>query len=112
MRFTAEDNDGEERGNQCQERLGRWYLFVWASSNVLGSIAGLFGRVLEHPFDSIKVRLQTSESFNGVFDCFGKTIKNEGSAGLYKVCLVQSSQSTLDTSCWIPSFSTVNIVFT
>lgn len=51
---------------------------------VVGSIAGLFGRLLEHPFDSIKVRLQTSTSFQGVWDCVGKTVRKEGVQGLYK----------------------------
>ena len=37
-------------------------------------------------FDTIKVRLQTSEKaqFRGPLDCFLQTVKNEGARGLYK----------------------------
>jgi len=40
-----------------------------------------------HPFDTIKVRMQsegTKGRFNGVFDCVKTTIKNEGIRGMYK----------------------------
>ena len=39
-----------------------------------------------HPFDTIKVRLQTSEKtqFKGPLDCLLQTVRNEGPAGLYK----------------------------
>ena len=37
-------------------------------------------------FDTIKVRLQTSEraQFKGPLDCLLQTLKNEGARGLYK----------------------------
>ena len=39
-----------------------------------------------HPFDTIKVRLQTTEisHFRGPVDCLMQTLRNEGFAGLYK----------------------------
>ncbi|ODQ66593.1 mitochondrial carrier [Nadsonia fulvescens var. elongata DSM 6958] len=55
-----------------------------------GFIAGIFSGVAKlavgHPFDTIKVRLQTAEAgrFNGAFDCVRKTISNEGFRALYK----------------------------
>ncbi|GME99283.1 unnamed protein product [Ambrosiozyma monospora] len=54
-----------------------------------GFIAGVFSGVAKnavgHPFDSVKVRLQTSEGrFKGPLDCTIKTLKNEGIKGLYK----------------------------
>ncbi|GMG43469.1 unnamed protein product [Ambrosiozyma monospora] len=54
-----------------------------------GFIAGVFSGVAKnavgHPFDSVKVRLQTSEGrFKGPLDCTLKTLKNEGIKGLYK----------------------------
>jgi solute carrier family 25 carnitine/acylcarnitine transporter 20/29 len=55
-----------------------------AQSLVVGSIAGLFGKLIEHPFDTIKVRLQTTTNFTGFLDCLSKTVKNEGVFGLYK----------------------------
>jgi len=39
-----------------------------------------------HPFDTIKVRLQTSDNaqFKGPLDCVLQTVRKEGLAGLYK----------------------------
>ncbi|KAI8865763.1 mitochondrial ornithine carrier protein, partial [Ramicandelaber brevisporus] len=46
------------------------------------------GKFIEYPFDTIKVRLQTSSpnsahSFNGPLDCLRQTIRSEGFFGLY-----------------------------
>lgn len=54
-----------------------------------GFIAGVFSGVMKnavgHPFDSVKVRLQTSSGrFTGPLDCTLKTLRNEGVQGLYK----------------------------
>ncbi|KAG0243655.1 mitochondrial carrier domain-containing protein [Mortierella sp. GBAus27b] len=52
-----------------------------------GSIAGVAGKIVEFPFDTIKVRLQTQPLdhpiFKGPLDCFRQTIRNEGFFGLY-----------------------------
>jgi len=39
-----------------------------------------------HPFDTIKVRLQTTQKsqFQGPLDCVLQTVRNEGVRGLYK----------------------------
>ena len=39
---------------------------------------------LRHPFDTIKVRLQTNAEFKGPLDCLMQTIRKEGVNGLYK----------------------------
>ncbi|OBT64361.1 hypothetical protein VE03_05731 [Pseudogymnoascus sp. 23342-1-I1] len=58
--------------------------------NYKGFIAGVFSGITKlavgHPFDTIKVRLQTSKSsqFNGPLQCLMQTIRKEGVAGLYK----------------------------
>jgi len=61
--------------------------------NVLcGSIAGISGVIVGHPFDTIKVRLQTQVTplagqlakYGGVIDCITKTIRHERVRGLYK----------------------------
>ncbi|EPS44854.1 hypothetical protein H072_1173 [Dactylellina haptotyla CBS 200.50] len=55
-----------------------------------GFIAGVFSGIAKlsvgHPFDTVKVRLQTSppSQFKGPLDCVLKTVKNEGIRGLYK----------------------------
>lgn len=47
-------------------------------------------KVLEHPFDLTKVRLQaqvldSKKRFEGPIDCLMKTWRNEGIRGLYRV---------------------------
>lgn len=51
-----------------------------------GSIAGIVGKTIEFPFDTVKVRLQTSApgAYAGTLDCLVQTIRNEGFRGLYK----------------------------
>jgi solute carrier family 25 (mitochondrial carnitine/acylcarnitine transporter), member 20/29 len=51
-----------------------------------GGASGIAKLAVGHPFDTIKVRLQTSakETFHGPLDCLSKTVKNEGILALYK----------------------------
>ncbi|KAG7853978.1 hypothetical protein KL939_005235 [Ogataea angusta] len=50
---------------------------------VVGSVSGAIGKLIEFPFDTVKVRLQYSKSlsnplFTSTLDCITKTYKNEG----------------------------------
>ncbi|KAI8319144.1 mitochondrial carrier [Martensiomyces pterosporus] len=52
-----------------------------------GTMGGWAQVVVGHPFDTIKVRMQTQPSppiYSGSMDCLRATIKGEGAAGLYK----------------------------
>ncbi|KAF5127556.1 Mitochondrial substrate carrier family protein L [Metarhizium anisopliae] len=55
-----------------------------------GFVAGVFSGIAKltvgHPFDTIKVRLQTTNKgrFSGPLQCVTQTVKNEGIRGLYK----------------------------
>jgi len=51
---------------------------------IAGSVAGAAGLVVGHPFDTIKVRLQTSQVYNGFSHCCRKIIVDEGARTLYK----------------------------
>jgi len=59
-------------------------------SNYKGFVAGVFSGIAKlsvgHPFDTIKVRMQTSQhaQFSGPLDCLLKTVRNEGFVGVYK----------------------------
>ena len=52
-----------------------------------GALGGVNITLVGHPFDTLKVRLQTQPQhpplYNGLIDCFKKTIKMEGVKGLY-----------------------------
>lgn len=56
----------------------------------VGFVAGVFSGITKnavgHPFDTIKVRLQTAPPgrFNGPMACVWQTLRNEGVAGFYK----------------------------
>ncbi|WWC59575.1 uncharacterized protein I303_102132 [Kwoniella dejecticola CBS 10117] len=54
-----------------------------------GSVAGMVAKVFEHPFDLVKVRLQSQPTdrpatFKGPWDCFTQTRQKEGLFGLYR----------------------------
>ncbi|KAI9784638.1 MAG: hypothetical protein M1839_001860 [Geoglossum umbratile] len=59
-------------------------------SNYKGFVAGVFSGIgklsVGHPFDTVKVRLQTTQKsqFRGPLDCLLQTIRKEGVPGLYK----------------------------
>ncbi|KAJ1723060.1 mitochondrial ornithine carrier protein [Coemansia erecta] len=56
------------------------------SDLAFGSLAGMAGKVVEYPFDTVKVRLQTSSAqvFTGTLDCLRQTWANEGFGGFYR----------------------------
>ncbi|MCJ1311369.1 hypothetical protein MMC25_005040 [Agyrium rufum] len=55
-----------------------------------GSIAGTVGKLIEYPFDTVKVRLQSQPVnrvpplYNGPLDCFRKSTQTGGISGLYR----------------------------
>lgn len=60
-----------------------------ASKDVLaGTCGGIVVTFVGHPFDTVKVRLQTQDSakpiYSGAIDCAKKTVQWEGLRGLYK----------------------------
>jgi len=55
---------------------------------VAGTCGGIVVTLIGHPFDTLKVRLQAQSIanpvYNGLVDCFKKTVSKEGLKGLYK----------------------------
>ena len=54
-----------------------------------GSIAGIAGKIIEYPFDTVKVRLQSQPHtpiplYAGPLDCFRKSIQRDGFVSLYR----------------------------
>lgn len=54
-----------------------------------GSIAGVVGKIIEYPFDTVKVRLQSQPNtpvlgYAGPLDCFQKSIRHDGFLSLYR----------------------------
>lgn len=54
--------------------------FAQLRSFVAGGVGGICAVITGHPFDLVKVRLQTTEKgvYNGAIDCVRKTIAREG----------------------------------
>ncbi|KAJ3408371.1 carnitine transporter [Chytridiales sp. JEL 0842] len=55
-----------------------------AKAFISGGFGGISNVLAGHPFDTLKVRLQTSNQYKGLADCFKQTIAREGPFGLYK----------------------------
>ncbi len=56
---------------------------------ICGSVAGIVGKYIEYPFDTVKVRLQSQPStlplrYNGPLDCFKKSLQRDGFIGIYR----------------------------
>ncbi|XP_004596739.2 solute carrier family 25 member 45 isoform X1 [Ochotona princeps] len=51
---------------------------------VAGWISGGLGLVLGHPFDTVKVRLQTQTTYRGIVDCAIKILRHESVLGFFK----------------------------
>ncbi|TKX22473.1 hypothetical protein C1H76_5255 [Elsinoe australis] len=54
-----------------------------------GSIAGIAGKYVEYPFDTVKVRLQSQPDhlplrYKGPLDCFAQSLRQDGFLGLYR----------------------------
>ncbi|KAK4039282.1 mitochondrial carrier domain-containing protein [Parachaetomium inaequale] len=54
-----------------------------------GSIAGVVGKYIEYPFDTVKVRLQSQPDhlplqYRGPLDCFRQSVRADGLLGLYR----------------------------
>lgn len=49
-----------------------------------GSTAGVVGKFIEYPFDTVKVRLQSSSQYAGPVDCFRQGWQQDGFPGLYR----------------------------
>lgn len=56
---------------------------------VCGSLAGIVGKYIEYPFDTVKVRLQSQPAnlplrYNGPLDCFKQSLQRDGFLGIYR----------------------------
>lgn len=55
----------------------------------MAQIAGIVGKYIEYPFDTVKVRLQSQPDhlplrYKGPLDCFRQSIRSDGLVGLYR----------------------------
>lgn len=59
-----------------------------AADLIFGSVAGVAGKIVEYPFDTIKVRLQVQplngSAYSGSIDCIRRSLSEDGVRGLYR----------------------------
>jgi ornithine carrier protein len=79
-----------------------------------GSIAGIVGKIVEFPFDTVKVRLQSQANtvplqYTGPLDCFKQSIQKDGLRGLYRGISAPLFGAAVETSSLFFSVSCCNI---
>ncbi|KAL4971854.1 mitochondrial carrier domain-containing protein [Aspergillus desertorum] len=79
---------------------------------VFGSVAGMIGKVIEYPFDTVKVRLQSQPDhlplrYNGPLDCFRQSFQTEGLRGLYRGISAPMAGAAVENSCLFFSYRVV-----
>lgn len=70
------------------------------------------GKVIEYPFDTVKVRLQSQPNdrpllYNGPLDCFRKSFRADGFAGLYRGISAPMAGAAIENSCLFFSYRIV-----
>ncbi|KAI9927318.1 hypothetical protein MW887_003705 [Aspergillus wentii] len=76
---------------------------------VFGSAAGMAGKVIEYPFDTVKVRLQSQPDhlplrYNGPLDCFRQSFRADGFRGLYRGISAPLAGAAVENSCLFFSY--------
>lgn len=74
-----------------------------------GSIAGVAGKIVEYPFDTVKVRLQSQPDhlplrYTGPLDCFRQSIQQDGFRGLYRGVSAPFAGAAAETACLFWSY--------
>ncbi|KAJ5112076.1 hypothetical protein N7532_000121 [Penicillium argentinense] len=76
---------------------------------VFGSAAGMAGKLIEYPFDTVKVRLQSQPEhlplrYTGPLDCFRQSFRADGVRGLYRGISAPMTGAAVETSCLFFSY--------
>ncbi|OQD68719.1 hypothetical protein PENDEC_c031G00063 [Penicillium decumbens] len=76
---------------------------------VFGSAAGMAGKLIEYPFDTVKVRLQSQPAhlplrYTGPLDCFRQSFQAHGLGGLYRGISAPMMGAAVETSCLFFSY--------
>lgn len=76
---------------------------------IFGSAAGMAGKIIEYPFDTVKVRLQSQPEhlplrYKGPVDCFRQSFQADGLRGLYRGISAPMAGAAVETSCLFFSY--------
>jgi ornithine carrier protein len=91
-----------------------WLASEAAKDVVCGSVAGIVGKYIEYPFDTVKVRLQAQPDhlplrYTGPLDCFKQSLRQDGFLGIYRGISGPLVGAVVENSCLffsvrLPSF--------
>ena len=56
----------------------------WSDEVIAGGTSGMAGVVIGHPFDTVKVLMQTNPHYRGPLCCMRRLVRQEGFASLFK----------------------------
>jgi ornithine carrier protein len=81
---------------------------------ICGSAAGVVGKYIEYPFDTVKVRLQSQPDqvplrYTGPLDCFKKSLQQDGFTGIYRGISAPLVGAAVETSALFFSVSSVPV---
>lgn len=70
---------------------------------LFGSTAGIAGKFVEYPFDTVKVRLQSQPDhlplrYTGPVDCFRQSFRQDGFLGIYRGISAPLVGAAIETS--------------
>ena len=66
-------------------KANEWKTRLSPNANlVAGGFGGLCSLVVGYPFDTVKVRMQTSTCYKNAFECFRKIVIHEGALSLFR----------------------------
>ncbi|KAH7124068.1 amino-acid transporter arg-13 [Dendryphion nanum] len=76
---------------------------------VCGSIAGIVGKYIEYPFDTVKVRLQSQPhhlplQYTGPLDCFKQSLQRDGFLGIYRGISAPLVGAAVENACLFFSY--------
>lgn len=80
---------------------------------VCGSTAGIVGKYIEYPFDTVKVRLQSQPAnlplkYTGPLDCFKQSLRRDGFIGIYRGISAPLVGAAVETSTLFFSVSFID----
>lgn len=85
--IVSSDNVAERTRTQKETSSGQGMEAL--KDITFGSIAGMAGKYIEYPFDTVKVRLQSQPDglplrYTGPLDCFKQSLRKDGFLGIYR----------------------------
>ncbi|KAK5011967.1 amino-acid transporter arg-13 [Cryomyces antarcticus] len=84
---------------------------------VFGSAAGIVGKFIEYPFDTVKVRLQSQAEhlplqYSGPLDCFKQSLRKDGISSLYRGISAPLFGAAVETSSLFFSYRVAQDILT